>query len=263
MGHNNGQDEDVIVEATGSFFILLQSYQKATGSSNAWLQPYKAKLTEAADYLANPSNGLYPPSQLSTVDAIPATANQTGLAICAAVGLKAIGATLGLGNYTSAGESFASQIYPTLGTNSPSSPTHFTYNYGLDSSWGHAFHLFPDQLLGLDTFPSVAVSMQADWYAAQYLPNGDVPYAYQVNFTISEWVTWSGAVSSKIKASDNIQTKAINMVHQFITNGLNNVPFPTKFNVQGSSIGIYIQNKARPTVGSIWAPMALNGAWNS
>ncbi|KAH8900593.1 hypothetical protein GQ53DRAFT_632535 [Thozetella sp. PMI_491] len=261
-GYPLGRSEAILVEATGPFFTLLHAYSKATGASAAWLQPYMSKILIAGDWLVK--NGLYPISQLSTVDAIPATANQTGLSTSAAVGLKALGTVLGLANYTNAGENFAKVIAtsPGLGLDSASSPTHLTYNYGLPSSWGTAFHLFPDALLGLNTFNGSVAALQASWYAKQYasLTSGGILYAYQVNFQISEWALWAGAVSDKYASAQQIGSKSVAAMHKFITNGLNNVPFPTKFIVSGTSgIGTYVVNKARPTVGSVWAWLALNG----
>ena len=259
LGHNNGVAEDIYVEATGSLFILIQLYQKASGSNADWLQPYLGVLHTSGDWLVH--NGLYPASQQSTVDAIPATANQTGLAQAAAIGLKALGAALPEQNYTTSGTNFGSKIYPSLGTDP--SHTHFTYNYGQATSWGTVFDLFADALLGLNTFPTAANTMDAAWYAKQFLPNGGIPYSYNENFVVSEWLMWAGALSDKVAPSQKVQERAISLVHQFITNGLNNVPFPTKFNVSGSGIGVYINNKARPTVGAMWAPMALNGNWGT
>lgn len=207
------------------------------------------------------------------MDAITSSANQTGLAISAAVGLKALGALLGLSNYTSYGESFADTIYTTtgVGLDSESSPTHLTYNYGYPSSWVTAFHLFPDAMLGLSTFPSSASELEASWYSEKYADlasvSGGVLYAepgngYDVDFMISEWALWAGATSDKYASSYGIGEKAVAAMHKFVTNGLNPVPMPTKFIVEGSSgIGTYVNNKARPTVGSVWALLALNGNW--
>ena len=71
---------------TSSLFILLLAYQKYSGDT-AHARQYRSLLEGYADYLVH--NSLYPSSQLISVDAIPATANQTGLAIQSAIGLKA------------------------------------------------------------------------------------------------------------------------------------------------------------------------------
>lgn len=263
-------EEAIYVEATAPFFTLLYAYNQATGSSTDWLDSYTEKLLVAGDWTV--SNGLYPSSQLSTVDAITASADQTGLATSAAVGLKALGALLGLSNYTSYGASFAETIYTDgVGLDSTSAPTHLTYNYGDDGSWLTAFHIFPDALLGLDTFPAAAAELEAAWYSERYADladvSGGVLYAVpgngdSVDFMISEWALWAGATSDYYAASYGIGAKAVAAMHTFVTNGLNSVPMPTKFIVTGDSdIGTYVNNKARPTVGSVWALIALNGSW--
>ncbi|KUI53061.1 hypothetical protein VP1G_00456 [Cytospora mali] len=270
-GHNAGGGEAIYVEATAPFFTLLYAHAYATGESTSWLYKYKERLLVAGDWTV--ANGLYPSDQLSTVDAITSSANQTGLAMSAAVGLKALGALLGLSNYTSYGGSFADTIYTDtgIGLDSTSDPTHLTYNYGYQDSWVTAFHLFPDALLGLNTFPSNASELEAAWYSKQYAAladvSGGVLYAepgngYDVNFMISEWAMWAGATSDKYAPSYGVGEKAVNAMHKFLTNGLNSVPMPTKFIVDGTSnIGTYVVNKARPTVGSVWALLALNGSW--
>lgn len=190
------------------------------------------------------------------------------------MGLKALGALLGLANYTSQGDAFAATIYAGtgVGLDDAADPTHLTYNYGAADSWGTAFHLFPDALLGLGAFPAAASELEAAWYAERYADlagsSGGVLYAVpgdasdDVDFMISEWALWAGAASDKYAASYGIGAKAVAAMHEFVTNGLNPVPMPTKFIVEGDSgIGTYVNNKARPTVGSVWALLALNGAW--
>ncbi len=49
-----------------------------------------------------------------------------------------------------------------------------------------------------------------------------------------------------------------------MTNGLNNVPFGTKYNVEGPAVGVWLGNKARSTVGSHFALLALDqGTWGT
>jgi hypothetical protein len=42
-----------------------------------------------------------------------------------------------------------------------------------------------------------------------------------------------------------------------MTNGLNAVPFGTKYNVESPKVGVWLGNKARSTVGSHFALLAL------
>ncbi|KAJ7476237.1 hypothetical protein FB451DRAFT_1397565 [Mycena latifolia] len=266
----DGGSEDILVEVTGPFFTMLYAYQKATGANSTWLSPYISKLFTAGDWLID--NGLFPESQLSTVDAIAPTANQTGLAMSGAVGLKALGAIFGLSNYTIKGSDFGTQITanPGFGLDSAVNPTHLTYNYGKTDSWVTAFHIFPDALLGLDTFAEGVSTMEAKWYSQQYAAlagvSGGILYAGQVSFQISEWALWAGAVCDKYAPEFAIGAKSVAAQRVFVTADqyldTNSVPMPTKFTVSGTTnIGTFINNKARPTVGSVWAWLALNGQW--
>ena len=153
--------ETAILGNTGSFFFMVYAYQKLTGDKT-WAQEYAALFEKYADYLIN--NGLYPFSQLDTVDFIPATANQTNLAIVSTIGLNAYGAVTGNETDTQVAQKLANEIYTNgLGTDQPgSSATHFTYNYHDAISWGTLFNLFPDQWLGLNTFQRRQSSCNAD-----------------------------------------------------------------------------------------------------
>ena len=186
--------ETVILTNTGSFFIMIYAYQKLTGDKT-WAHKYAALFEKYADYLIN--NGLYPSSQLDTVDSIPATANQTHLALVSAIDLNAYGAVTGNKTYTQAAQNFANELYTNgLGTDQPgNSATHFTYNYHDASSWGTLFNLFPDQWLGLNTFPMMAVSMQCSWYSEQLTSVG-LPYAsVQDDIANGMWAFSSSLIS--------------------------------------------------------------------
>jgi len=59
-----------------------------------------------------------------------------------------------------------------------------------------------------------------------------------------------------------VQEAVINTTHAFLTNGLNNIPFGTRYNVEGPDVGKWTGNKARSTVGSDFALLALSqGTW--
>lgn len=194
-----------------------------------------------ADYLVN--NGLYTSSQQSTVDAIPASANQTEIAITATVGISAYGAWSGDSTYTTLAKNRAQIIY-NQGLGTDSSRTHFKIHFAdPDTTWVTAFSLAPDKLLGLNTFDPAALVAQSAWYSREIVPLG-LPYASGIDFTVDDWAIFAAAYSS-IKDRDLI----VNSVHTVLTGGYNTVPYPTKYNVLGSGLGKYIQNRARSTVG--------------
>ena len=161
---------------TSSLFILLLAYQNYSGDT-AYAQEYRSLLEGYADYLVR--NSLYPSSQLISVDAIPATANQTGLAIQSAIGLKAASVILNNSTLADTADSFAETIYNKgLGLDGadPAHSSHFTYNYGKSSTWNVLFPAYSDVLLDLKTFPSEAWDMQSQWYESQIKELG-LPFA--------------------------------------------------------------------------------------
>jgi hypothetical protein len=161
---------------TSSLFILLLAYQKYSGDTT-YAQQYRPLLEGYADYLIH--NSLYPSSQLISVDAIPATANQTGLAIQSAIGLRAASVLLKNETLADTSSSFARTIYDQgLGLDGPdpAHSSHFTYNYGKESTWNVLFPAYSDVLLDLKTFPSEAWEMQSKWYESQIRELG-LPFA--------------------------------------------------------------------------------------
>jgi hypothetical protein len=161
---------------TSSLFILLLAYQKYSGDA-AYAQQYRSLLEGYADYLVH--NSLYPSSQLISVDAIPATANQTGLAIQSVIGLKAASVILNNDTLAEAARSIANTIYDQglgLDGSGPSNSSHFTYNYGKPSTWNVLFPAYSDVLLDLNTFPPEAWELQSTWYESQIQEMG-LPFA--------------------------------------------------------------------------------------
>lgn len=275
MGRTTASSEQMMLEVTGSFLIMAYQYQKLTGDTS-WAHSHANLFQKFADYLT--TNGLYPSSQVDTVDSISASPNQTNLAITSAIGLKAYGALTGNQTYTKTAQNFANMLYTNvaLGTNlysnislaldllpvfdiagigplAKGTPKHFTYNYSNTTSWGTVFSLFPDQWLGLNTFPSSAVSMQCAWYMTQATSVG-IPYGSpQDNIASGMWDMW-------IAASCPSDAKAIiGFEHAFFTNGLNQVPFPDRFYVSGDSAGTYVQAHARPTLGTTFGLLLGKG----
>ena len=232
--------------------VLVAEYQRLTGDKS-WAASHSALFQTYADYLVK--TGLYPPLQRDTVDSIPATANQTNLAIVSAIGLNAYATFSGKPKYAADAKRFANTIY-TDGLGLNAARTHFTYNYHKDASWGTIFNLFPDQLLGLDTFPAKAREMQCKWYNSQKTPVG-FPYAYadigQSNGMLEMWVAAT--------CDAGIRGAIVDDEYAFLNNGLNDAPFPDRFYVGGPDAGKNVADgpRARPTLGSTFAILALNG----
>jgi len=269
-GHHDGNEEDMPLFETSALFQLLYAYQKFTGD-NAWAAQWTNLLNGYADYLVK--NGLYPATQLISVDAIRATGNQTGLAVQSAIGLSAAAALLNEPTYRESADSFVNKIYNQglgLDGKTPETSTHFTYNYNHPSSWGTLFPIYPDVLLNLTTFPTAAYEMEASYLLTQNKPVGLPffgPYDYTTSltdngctWTITDWTFWTTAAVNNVQ----LQSLVVNATKAFLTNGLNSEPFGTKYEVMAPGTeGKWVGNRARSTVGANFALIALEqGVWS-
>ncbi|RMY42419.1 hypothetical protein D0865_11984 [Hortaea werneckii] len=265
-GHDDGREEHMPLFETSSLFILFYAYQKYTGDAS-WAKQYSSLLTGYADFLVNHS--LYPSAQLISVDAIRGYPNQTALAMQSAMGLKAASKLLNNDTYAKIADSYATKIYDhALGLDGSTvqDSTHFTYYYGQDDTWNVIFAAYSDVLLELDTFPSAAWDMQSEWYLRQMRELG-LPFAgptdnleytgSKLTWGLSDWNIVAASASSTA-----VQAAVINTTHAFLTNGMNGIPFGTKYEVEGKRAGKWISNRARSTVGSNFALVALKeGTW--
>ena len=227
----------------------------ATGKSD-FATKYDSLFQSYADYLI--ANGLNIATQLSTDDFAGPLANQTNLAIKAAVGLTAFGAMTGMDNYTAAGLDFANQLYD-QGLGTDAKKTHFTLTYGNDTSFTTAFNLYPSTLLNLSTFPAEAFEMETTYYPTIRAEAG-IPLDSRVDLGKTDWMHFAAAYTTNTMTRDIF----INDVHAFISQASNNnqVPFSDRYFVtgdQGNPVGGYSAFRARPVVGGHFASLALNG----
>lgn len=246
---------------TSSIFILLYAYQLFSNDTSLTAQ-YVELLPDWAQYLVE--NTLYPSKQLISVDAIPATPNQTALAVQSAIGLNAAGILLENSTYADIASTFAKKIYDDalgLDAESVDAGAHFTYNYGDSKTWNVLFASYSDVILNLKTFPQSAWDLQSDWYLSQ-IQDAGLAFAGPVsdrgvNWAITDWNFLVASVSSK-----ELQQKVVQSTWEFLSNGLNSIPFGTKYYVEGDQTGQWISNKARSTVGAHFALVALQqGVW--
>ncbi|KAK5127457.1 hypothetical protein LTR85_006796 [Meristemomyces frigidus] len=257
-GHNNGTAELMPVEECGNLLTLAYMYTKASGDKD-WVEKYQSLFQGYADYLV--VNGLYPTQQLSTDDGAGSVANQTGLAIKAAIALKAFGAMTGQTNYTNYGDQFAAVLYnQAVGVDA--GKTHFILVENADDTWALEFNLYMDVLLGLNTFSTDALAMQTSYYPSIRKPAG-VALDSSLDWGKTDWMIFA-ASTAMAQGVDNegVRDMFIDDVHALITNGLNPVPFSDKFFVenQGPDVqGGWNSYRARPVVGGHFALMALGG----
>lgn len=248
-GHDDQNAEAQPVEETGNLLILAYAYTLASGNKD-WANPHLSLFQSYADYLV--INGLDITSQISTDDGAGALANQTNLAIKAAVGLKAFGELSGMTNYSDVGQKYAMHLYDDgLGTDPEK--THFTLVYANSSSWTTAFNLYPDVLLKLHTFNSSAFDMESAYYPSKRLEVG-VPLDDRVLWGKTDWMHFAAAY-----CQNQTRDMFVNDVHAFMTDRSNDVPFSDRYYVTGDLAGESFGYKARPVVGGHFALLAMVG----
>lgn len=252
-GHDDQRAEPQPVEETANLLILVYAYSLASGDT-AWANQYRTLLQSYADYLV--TNGLNMPSQLSTDDGAGPLANQTNLAIKAAVGLTAFGQMYSQPRYTEIGRQYSDALYA-HGLGTDAGRRHFLLQYGRSDSYTTTFNLYPDNLLNLGTFPPAAFGMQAAFYPTARAEAG-VPLDNRVPWGKTDWMLFAGASSPG--RDDATRELFINDVHAFISNGLNSAPFSDRYTVSGSQAGRSDAFRARPVVGGHFAVLALEGS---
>ncbi|KAF7950556.1 hypothetical protein EAE96_007838 [Botrytis aclada] len=252
-GHDDGVAEVMPIEETGNLLILALAYQKAS-TNTAWAAKYYTLLNKYASYL--PSTSINITLQLSTNDAAGPLANETNLAIKAAVGLKAFASLAGetYSNYSIIGDAHATQIYAQkLGTDEDQ--THFVLNYpDNDDSWKIPFNLYPDVLLDLSTFPDAAYAMQENYYPS-IRSNGGVALDSRQAWAKSDWNIWTAGTTKGA-----VRQSFVDDLWAFISNGKNSWPLSDRWTVKvdgNTQEGIEEALRARPTVGGHFALLAL------
>ncbi|KAF2498472.1 glutaminase [Lophium mytilinum] len=262
-GHDNGNEEHMPVEASSVVLIASLWYAKATGNS-IWSGSggtFTSTLTKYADFLSDENNGLYLPSQLSTIDGPGPLAGQTNLAIKSAVALNAFGVLSGIKKYSDRGLYYASQLYNSSGTGIGQScgdaAPHFTLQTTdvhdcADYAFSTAFNLYPDVLLGLKTFPQSAVDMEDAFYPTARKEAG-VQADTRGDWMSTFWGFWAAASGEEGGATEK---QYINDVYAFISNGKNTHPFCDRVHVTGDSVGLEYTWRARPVTGGHFAVLA-------
>lgn len=254
IGHDDQAAEAQPVEECGNIMVLMLAYTQASRNT-AFANTYRPILRTYADYLV--TNGLNMPPQLSTDDSQAPTANQTNLAIKAAIGLVAYGTLFNDPHYTTVGRSYADTLY-TQGLATDPAKTHFTANYpGNTKSYITTYNLFSDLLLKLNTFPPAAFAMEAAYYPSARATTG-VPLDSKVAYGSTDWMNFAGAASPGVGGAT--REMFVNDVHAYISNGLNQVPLSDEWTVSGARAGRNLRFRARPVVGGHFAGLALEGS---
>ena len=227
-GHDDGIAEPMPVEECGNLLILIYMYEKATGKTDLRFT-YSILLQHYTEYLVE--NDLYPSSQLSTDDGAGEEANQTSVAIKAAIALNADGVMIGQQSFSDTGKHFAQVLYDErVGVDAKK--THFMLVHNDEDSWALQFNLYMDVPLDLRTFPMSALRMQTDFYATKHDEAG-VALDNRVNWSKTDWMLFAAATAMAPEVENKgIRDMFIDDIHGFITNGKNDVPFGDRYVVQ-------------------------------
>ncbi|OJD30441.1 glutaminase [Diplodia corticola] len=288
VGHDNGHSESMPLESSGNLLILARMYHKAATNrdeADRFVKDHKKLFTGYATYLER--NGLKPENQLSTNDGAGPLPNQTNLAIKAAVGLAAYGAMYDNKTATTSARDMAKKI-ANKDHGLSSDGSHLTLRYGHDESWTTAFNLYPDVLLGLETFSSDIIDLQSSYYrtlranatllhaafaASSASPHRDndadagsdeyhaigLPIDSRGDYGSSNWMAFAGATAGA-NAKSAVGESFIDDIHAFLANRLNAVAFCDRFFVMGKNSGMaspgHSTFRARPVVGGHFAFLA-------
>ncbi|KAL4950293.1 hypothetical protein BDW69DRAFT_202272 [Aspergillus filifer] len=254
IGHDDQIAEPMPIEECGNLLVLVLAYVRATDDS-VWADQYMEIFQKYADYLVD--NSIDIALQLSSNDAAGPLANETNLAIKAAVGLKAFGELSGLSNYSRIGEERA-DLFFTQGLGTDEAKSHFVLQYpDKPNTWKTPYNLFPDMLFGLETFPEEAYQM-GDTFFQDVRGEYGVPLDNRQDWAKSDWNMWLAGTF------DNATTRRefIDDLWAFMSNGKHNWPFSDRYvatSAKGGKPGVPVLCRARPTVGGHFALMALQG----
>ncbi|GES64383.1 DUF1793-domain-containing protein [Aspergillus terreus] len=254
IGHDNQKAEPMPIEECGNLMVLALAYVRATGDTD-WLAEYVDVIRPYADYLVD--NSVDIAKQLSSNDAAGALANETNLAIKAAVGLKAFGELTGLGEYSRIGEDRANLFY-TQGLGTDRKQSHFVLQYpDKPESWKIPYNLYPDVLFDLNTFPQEAYQM-SDLFFKRVRAEYGVALDNRQDWAKSDWNMWLAGTFTDTSTRDEF----VDDLWAFMTNGKHNWPFSDRYvstSAKGRSPGVPVLCRCRPTVGGHFALMALQG----
>lgn len=252
-GHDDQIAEPMPIEECGNLMALALAYVRATGDRN-WTEKYQEVIRPYADYLVR--NSINIARQLSSNDAAGPLANETNLAIKAAVGLKAFGELTGLTEYSRIGDEHA-ELFFNQGFGTDDQQTHFMLQYpDKPESWKTPYNLYPDVLLGLNTFPKAAYQMESKFYKSVRSEYG-VPLDNRQDWAKSDWNMWLAATLDR-----STRDQFVDDLWAYMTNGKHNWPFSDRYiatSALGNTAGFPVLCRARPTVGGHFALMALQG----
>ncbi|KAI0353583.1 DUF1793-domain-containing protein [Trametes cingulata] len=249
-GHNDGEDLPMPIEESGNMLIMVLSYTQRTNDTSL-VQSYYTLFDKWAQYLVQ--NTLLPKNQFSTDDFAGELANQTNLAIKGIIGIKAMSKIADIAGDSAKSSSYSStadqlvQQWQKLAMSSDG--THLTLAYGNSSSWGLAYNLYADKLLGTGVIPESLYDLQTKWYSGRANAFG-VPLDTRHTYSKTDWQIWTSALVT----DNSVRDMFINSVRKYAADGNNSQPLADWYETLD---GTAKDTRARPVVGGHLALLAL------
>ncbi|KAI0650358.1 DUF1793-domain-containing protein [Trametes meyenii] len=253
-GHNDGGDTHMPIEESGNMLIMVLSYTQRTNDTSL-IRDYFDLLDKWGSFLVQ--NTLFPGKQLSTDAFAGQLENQTNLAIKGIIGIKAMSEIAALAgdsekstDYNSTALQFAQKwqklamssdgTHLTLAVDSPL-VHHATAQTDASHSWGIAYNLYADRLLGLNLIPNSVYDLQTKWYSDHFNDFG-IPLDTRHTYSKSDWQLWTAAVVT----NNTVRDRLINSVRKYAADDNSSQPFADWYETLD---GRPMSTRARPVVG--------------
>jgi hypothetical protein len=266
------QQENMPLEETSFFFLMIASIAQRQGGDVSWLTPYWPVMNTWYNFMVDLLP--FPQEQLSTDDFDGPLYNATNLAVKGVAALASYGYIIQqyTGNATAAAEIY--QIAATYsnvmidyswvdnGTNS-----HFMIGYkgsqsdgGDPNSWPMLYNALWLRILGYDNLlpnQNVYLNTMRDWYSSNVMNEFGIPLNSRKTYTKDDWMTFLAATyytpepyPSPSTFSATLHSKLFNWAN--LTTGRN--PFSDWISTTSpDAVGF----EARPVMGALWAPILV------
>ena len=248
-----GQQEQMPMEESANFFLMLSGIVRAQNNDVSWLQPYWPLLQTWSNYLN--SSLPDPGNQLCTDDFEGPSPHNVNLALKGIVGLGAYAQLLaanGQGQESKdvlvAAEGFASQ-WLTLSGSSTGGPSRLQYD--LPNTFSQKYNMLFHYVLQLSIFEGAQImGQEIEYYKTQQTTWG-LPLDSRGPLTKSDWTSWIAAMSADSEYSTTLFDAELTFL---MTGPSKAIPFSDWYSTaDGHVLGF----QARPVQGGLFAKYLL------
>ncbi|KAH3765163.1 glutaminase a [Pelomyxa schiedti] len=236
-----GEEEDMPVEETGNMLMMIALVTKLEGKFDSSFDHYWSLLIQWADYL---------------ISSLPDTANQLCTDDFEVKGIVALGAfsyvcqvkgdTTNADKYSQAAQGFVSQW---LDLANPEQTDHYRLRYD-EAGWSTKYNLLYQRLLGISVFPESVLSMETAYYYTQMNKYG-FPLDCRDTFAKLDWEAW--AATQSLNSTFFVET--FDAIYEWANAAPDRVPLSDLYYTTSGSQ--YLNFRARPVVGGLFAPLLL------